>query len=168
MTHKRVDMLLDVIAFLDADGRPVTCRIIGDGPEREALHEKARILGIAGAVEFRHDVTEQKDVYSLLKAAKIAVFPSSREGFGIAVLEALACGITVVTTSSPDNLAQHLAARSSRGVVCDPSVPSIAATIRGLLDGLPVPPSGPDESDSWLTDFSWEATVDQVASAFEL
>ena len=72
---------------------------------REALHAQAQRLGIEAAIDFRHDVWEQKDVYALMKAARVAVFPTSREGFGIAVLEAIACGLPVVTTSAPDNLA---------------------------------------------------------------
>jgi glycosyltransferase involved in cell wall biosynthesis len=130
MTHKRVDMLLESIAQLHAEGMPVTCRVIGDGPERAALHERASELGIADAVEFRHDVSEQKDVYGLLKAARVCVFPSAREGFGIAVLEALACGVPVITTSAPDNLARHLVQRSARGTVCEASA---AALVRQSL-----------------------------------
>ena len=73
-------------------------------------------------MDFRHDVGEQKEVYALLKASRVAVFPSAREGFGIAVLEALACGVPVVTTSAPANLARHLVTRASQGTVC-PSPP---------------------------------------------
>jgi hypothetical protein len=54
-------------------------------------------------------------------------------GFGIAVLEALACGVPVVTTSAPDNLARHLVARSVHGTICDSSAPAIAAAIKVLL-----------------------------------
>ena len=39
-------MLLDSVALLHADGLPVTCRVIGDGPLRDALHAQARRLGI--------------------------------------------------------------------------------------------------------------------------
>ena len=165
MAHKRIDMLLDVVALLHTDGSPVTCRVIGDGPEREALRAKATALGIGDAVDFRHDVSEQKEVYSLVKAAKIAVFPSSREGFGIAVLEALACGVPVITTSAPDNLAHHLVARSQRGVVCDPSAASIAAEVKHLLEEGSACDDEGSGSDTWLTEYSWEAMAEQVANA---
>jgi len=106
--HKRVAMLLDAVALLYAGGNPVSCRVVGDGPQRHVLRDHARKLGLGHAVEFRPDVREQKDVFALLKAAKVAVFPSSREGFGIVALEAITCGVPVVTTSAPDNLAQLL------------------------------------------------------------
>ena len=112
--HKRVDMLLDALASLRASGVHLSCRIIGDGPARAALKEQARNLGIADAVEFRDDIANQKELYSLVKAAKVFVSLSAREGFGLAVLEAIACGIPVLTTSAPDNLAQHLVARYSQ------------------------------------------------------
>jgi glycosyltransferase involved in cell wall biosynthesis len=160
--HKRVEMLLDAMALLHEQGKPVTCRVIGDGPEREALHSKAESLGLSEAIDFRHNVREQKELYALVKAAKVAVFPSEREGFGAAVLEALACEVPVVTTSSPDNLAQYLAERSCRGHVCEPTAAAIAATISPLLTETTEPF---DLADTWLNDYSWEALAQQVACA---
>jgi glycosyltransferase involved in cell wall biosynthesis len=167
LPHKNVDVLLRCVARLHATGVPVTCRVIGDGPQRAALYELARELGIDHAIDFRHDVWEQKDVYSLIKAARAAVFATDREGFGIAVLEAIACGIPVVTTSAPDNLAQYLVARSAAGIVCAPSVEAIADAVQGLLtklDGIQ------DElrdrvptQDAWLTEHGWDFAADQVA-----
>jgi glycosyltransferase involved in cell wall biosynthesis len=167
MAHKRVDMLLDAMALLRAEGLPVTCRVIGDGPERTALRAQAEAAGLAGAVEFRRDVVEQKDVYSLLKAATVCVFPSAREGFGVAVLEALACGVSVITTSAPDNFAQHLVARSRRGTVCAPSAAALAAAIRAVLAdaGHGGDPAGPEP---WLSEFSWDAMASGVAEALRL
>jgi glycosyltransferase involved in cell wall biosynthesis len=166
MAHKRIDMLLDAVALLHADGVPVTCRVIGDGPERPGLLGHARTLGIEHAIDFRHDVGEQKDVYALMKAAKVFVFPSAREGFGIAVLEALACGLPVVTTSAPDNLAQHLASRSSCSIVCDPSAPAVAAAVKRML--APRESHAGDNAridESWLAEYSWETAADRVAKA---
>jgi glycosyltransferase involved in cell wall biosynthesis len=160
MTHKRVDMLL-AAARLHEEGRPVTVRVIGDGPERNRLHALAQSLGLGGHVDFRSDVREQKEVYALVKAARVAVFPSAREGFGIAVLEALACGLPVVTTSAPDNHARDLVARSRRGVVCGESAEAIAAAVRGLLDA----PASDEGPDSWLDEYSWDAITAQVARA---
>ena len=167
MAHKRVDLLLDAVALLHADGMPVTCRVIGDGPERLSLRRQARALGIDHAVDFRPDVGEQDRLYALMKAAKVFVFPSAREGFGIAVLEALACGLPVVTTSAPDNLARHLAARSSASIICDPSAPAVAAAVKRVLAGR-----GSGDADRlgepWLAEYSWDATARRVAEALVL
>jgi glycosyltransferase involved in cell wall biosynthesis len=162
MAHKRIDMLLEAVALLHADGLAVTCRIIGDGPERDNLHAKAQGLGIDCAVDFRHDVAEQKDVYALMKAARMFVFPSAREGFGIAVLEALACGLPVVTTSAPDNLALHLVANSARSVICDATPADLAASIKlvYLRDALE---DDRQANDAWLAEYSWETAANRVA-----
>jgi glycosyltransferase involved in cell wall biosynthesis len=160
--HKRLDMLLDAVALLKRRGTEVFCRIVGDGPESGALHGRAAALGIADLIDFRDDVKDQEQLYGHLKAASVFVFPSEREGFGIALLEALATGLPVITTSAPDNLARHLAARSSRGVVCDPSSEALADAIQNVLRG-----EGPDrgEDDEWIAEFHWERVVDRVAEA---
>jgi glycosyltransferase involved in cell wall biosynthesis len=163
ISHKRIDMLLDAVARLRAMGRPVTCRIIGDGPERAALHAQAESLGLRDAVEFRHDVSEQKELYSLVKSARVFAFPSEREGFGIAVLEALACGLPVLATSAPDNLAQHLVARSSRGVICDPTPEAFADALSRLLDASAA--AAADHGEAWLSEYSWAEMTKQVAGA---
>ena len=165
LPHKNIDMLLDAVLLLHNGGLPVTCRVIGEGPLRAALHDQARTLGIEHAVDFRHDVWEQKELYSLMKAAKIAVFPTAREGFGIAVLEAIACDIPVVTTSSPDNLAQHLVSRSEVGVVCDPSAVAIAEAVRRLIEAQP---DGRQDrhavgQEAWLAEHSWDTATDRIA-----
>ena len=163
ISHKRIDMLLTAVAMLRAEGRPVTCRIIGDGPERTALHAQVESLRLQDAVEFRHDVAEQKELYSLVKSARVFAFPSAREGFGIAVLEALACGLPVVATSAPDNLAQHIVARSSRGVICEPTSAAFAGALRVLLD---TPVAGiADGREAWLSEYSWPEMTKQVAGA---
>lgn len=163
IAHKRVDMLLEAVAKLRAEGFPLTCRVIGNGPAELELHEKARQLDIADLVEFRHDVSEQKELYGMLKAAKVCVFPSAREGFGIAVLEALACGMPVVTTSATDNLARHLVTRSARGVVCEPTVESLAEAVRAATNAKNV---GPGVPDAWLNEYSWDAAARRVGQIF--
>jgi glycosyltransferase involved in cell wall biosynthesis len=167
MSHKRIDLLLEAVALLHADGVPVTCRVIGDGPERENLHSLAQSLNVAHAVDFRHDVGEQKEVYSLLKASRVSVFPSAREGFGIAVLEALACGVPVVTTSAPANLARHLVTRSWQGSVCEASATAIAQAVKAWLITDPRQPDSDRtrRDDDWLDEYSWEAITERVAGA---
>ena len=164
--HKRVDMLLDALASLQASGMHLTCRIIGDGPASVALKKQARDLGIAGAVEFRDDIEDQKELYSLVKAAKVFVSLSAREGFGLAVLEAIACGIHVLTTSAPDNLAQHLVARYSRGRICEPTQQAVTAAIHDLV--IDADPRTGEEcnADSWVAEYDWSAMADRIREAY--
>jgi len=163
ISHKRIDMLFEAMAMLDAAGEPVSCRIIGDGPERAVLHEHAERLGLGHAVEFRHDIHEPKELYGQMKSARVSAFPSAREGFGIAVLEAIACGLPVVTTSAPDNLAQHLVASSKRGLICQPSAESLAAALRQALADTSTDPRQEQSGDPWLEDFGWDAASEVVA-----
>jgi glycosyltransferase involved in cell wall biosynthesis len=164
IAHKRVAVLLEALAMLHAEGVLVTCRVIGDGPDRDALHGQAALLGLASFVDFRHDVREQKELYALVKAARVAVFPSEREGFGAAVLEALACRVPVVTTSSPDNLSQYLVAQSARGRVCEPTPAAIARAVRSVLaDRTRQVPL-----DSWLDDYSWDNIAGRVSGALRI
>jgi glycosyltransferase involved in cell wall biosynthesis len=160
LDHKRIDMLIDAVALLRARGLAVTCRIVGDGPEREALHRHAAERGVVDLIDFRHDVHSQEELYSLLKGARAFAFPSEREGFGIAVLEALACGMPVIATSAPDNLARHLVERAARGVVCEPTPAAFADAICKQL--APVEPEE-DVADDWVRDFDWESVTGRVA-----
>jgi glycosyltransferase involved in cell wall biosynthesis len=157
LPHKRIDLLLDAVALLRRDGADVTCRVIGDGPGRADLRARAAALGLGEAVEFRHDVEDQAELYGLVKAARAFAFPSEREGFGIAALEALACGLPVVTTSARDNLAAALVRDSGRGVVCAPTAEAFADGIRAVLA------APPGEADpAWLRGHSWDAMSDRV------
>jgi hypothetical protein len=69
--------------------------LIGDGPQRGALEELASELGIATEVQFMGQV-EHDTVISNLKASDIFVLPSYEEAFGIAYLEAMACGLPAI------------------------------------------------------------------------
>jgi glycosyltransferase involved in cell wall biosynthesis len=164
--HKHVDMLLDVLAVLRANGLRLTCRIIGYGPARAALADQAQCLGIADAVEFRDGVRDHRELYSLIKAGRLFVSLSAREGFGLAVLEAIACGIPVLTTAAPDNHAQYLVAKYSQGTVCEPTPEAVTAAIRGLLAAGGTRPAVPSATDSWVADYDWGAMADRVASVY--
>jgi glycosyltransferase involved in cell wall biosynthesis len=158
LEHKRIGMLIEALGILRDRGVDFTCRVVGDGPLRPRLLAHARALEVDDRVTFLHDVGEQRELYSLLKASRVFVFPSAREGFGIAVLEALACGLPVVTTSAPDNLAQHLVARSGRGAVSAPSPGALADAIANVAGS-----GGAEAPEPWLREYDWDAIAERVA-----
>lgn len=167
MDHKRVDMGLDVIACLRDRGVLVTARVIGKGPERNALHARAEKLKISDLVDFRHNIEDQQHLYAYMKAAKVFLSLSAREGFGIAVLEAMACGLPVITTNDTDNLARHLVRRSSDGIVCSPTTEAVADAVEGMLADAPLHRSQNIVIPPWMADYDWSAIAEQMRSVYE-
>src|SRR5690606_30564982 len=74
-------------------------RLVGDGPETEALKELAAELGVSDRFEFmgRRPSSEVKEV---MARAGVVAIPSRREAFGIVALEAWASGTPLVATST--------------------------------------------------------------------
>ncbi len=70
--------------------------IVGDGPERKNLEERAKKLNVQERVEF---VGEQKDLARYFAEADCFVLASWYEGFGLAALEAMAAGLSVVMSN---------------------------------------------------------------------
>ncbi|NTW10812.1 MAG: N-acetyl-alpha-D-glucosaminyl L-malate synthase BshA, partial [Chlorobiaceae bacterium] len=73
----------------------VTMLFVGDGPERGAAEIRVRELGIADRVRFLGKID---DIVPLLSLADLMLMPSNAESFGLAALEAMACGVPVVAT----------------------------------------------------------------------
>jgi glycosyltransferase involved in cell wall biosynthesis len=74
--------------------------IVGTGPDLEDLKKLAEKSGISSRIIFAGRC-EDSELYSLMKSSKIFLFPSRFEGWGLAVGEALACGLPVVSYDIP-------------------------------------------------------------------
>ena len=93
--EKAFHVLLEATPRL-LEGNPGTrLLIVGDGPLSTALKQRAKQLEINHAVAF---VGYQSDVVSAYRAMDVFVMPSRREGFGIAIIEAMALGVPVIAT----------------------------------------------------------------------
>jgi N-acetyl-alpha-D-glucosaminyl L-malate synthase BshA len=92
-----VKRILDVIRVHAkvAAVRPARLVLVGDGPERPAAEEEARRLGVEDRVSF---LGERVEVDRILPAADLFLLPSESESFGLAALEAMACGVPVIGT----------------------------------------------------------------------
>ncbi len=90
---KRVGDVVRIYAEVRRKLPGATLTLIGDGPERPKVERLAAQLGVP--VTF---AGEQLDVVPLLQASDVFLFPSETESFGLAALEALACGVPVVAS----------------------------------------------------------------------
>lgn len=131
--HKRVVDLLDAIGLLADAGTTLSCAVVGVGPERERLEHRAHELGISDRVTFFGTLEHRSAVYGLIKSSRALVLPSVREGFGLVVVEAFACGVPVITTDHPDNQARLLVDDGVTGWLTRPTSEALAATIGRAL-----------------------------------
>jgi N-acetyl-alpha-D-glucosaminyl L-malate synthase BshA len=92
---KRVEIALDVFREIR---RHVRARfvLVGDGPVRAGIEERAAEYGLGDAVVF---AGEQQELVPLLSAGDLFLLPSEKESFGLAALEAMACGVPVVASN---------------------------------------------------------------------
>ena len=95
--EKGFDVLIEALATLKQDGTPQRLTLVGDGPLRDSLEQKASEAGIADLVEFAGEL-KAEDVRKRLRDADLFCLPSFSEGLPISIMEAMAVGVPVVTT----------------------------------------------------------------------
>ncbi len=147
--------LLDVLAGLKAAGSDAKCFLLGDGHLRAPLLARAHALGLRtwttwDAAEGGPALSADFDLYFLgfqsnpfkyLAKADLFVFPSDFEGFSLALIEALGCGLCIASTDCPTGPRELLAPASAT-----PATPLQTAEYgeHGVL--LPLLPHQPGET----------------------
>jgi N-acetyl-alpha-D-glucosaminyl L-malate synthase BshA len=91
---KRVTDVVEVFARI-AMAMPARLMLIGDGPDRSAAEYLAHRLGVFQQIHF---LGKQDNVNELLPVADLMLMPSEMESFGLAALEAMACGVPAIAT----------------------------------------------------------------------
>ena len=91
---KRVDDVVRIFAAVRAE-IPSRLDLVGEGPERSRIEALVASLGLAPHVRF---LGEQGDLIAMLQQSDLFLLPSQTESFGLAALEAMACGVPVVAS----------------------------------------------------------------------
>jgi len=92
---KRVDDVVRVFAEVHRAVPTATLVLVGDGPERFRIEGMVREAGLASQVTF---LGKQGTFLEVLQRSDVFLLPSETESFGLAALEALACGVPVVAS----------------------------------------------------------------------
>jgi glycosyltransferase involved in cell wall biosynthesis len=158
--HKNVDILLEAFDTL-AETHDGTLGIIGDGPEKDRLERKRDRLSHADRVEFLGFLEEYDDVLGHMRAADIFCSPSTREGFGLTYVEAMAADCTVIGADHPESAADEVI--GDAGFLTDPTVSSLTDTLRQSLSGTR-PTVDPRER---AQAYDWDSIAEQAERAFQ-
>lgn len=124
--QKNFDLLIRAAAILRDSGQSVSLVLVGEGPERPRLESLLSELKLSGQVVL---TGFRSDVPAFLKAADIFVMPSDYEGFPIAHLEAMYCGLPAIVS-------EHVPSREIADgacILCKRDPEDIARKIAQLL-----------------------------------
>jgi glycosyltransferase involved in cell wall biosynthesis len=114
--EKRVPALISAFVVAHEQVPELRLTVYGDGPQRADAIALAQRLGIDDAVDFPGFVSHER-VIDALRSALCMVLPSRREGYGLVVVEAAACGTPSVVVFDPDNAATELIDEGKNGFV---------------------------------------------------
>lgn len=136
--HKHPEAFLHAAAMVDARRRaagkvPLRLRIIGGGPLLDTTRALAGQLGLGAQMLHLGEVAAHDDVIAQIKASTVLVLPSTREGFGLVLAEAMACRTAVLAWSLPP-VAETLGPELIDALVAPHNVQALAAAIEQLLD----------------------------------
>jgi len=129
--EKNLDIIIESVDNIKKYQPDIRCHIIGGGPEEKKLKNRVCESGLQDNIKF-FGFLDYIDVIAMLKSAKVLVLPSTREGFGIVILEAFACGVPVVTVRSPRNAANELVNKDV-GFVVDMDMREIGDSIYKIV-----------------------------------
>lgn len=161
--HKNLSGLLDGLALVPAERRPVTVLPGYPTPHEQELREQAARLGLEADVRFEGWLPE-RDVEGLFALAAAFVFPSFYEGFGLPVLEAMARGVPVACSDR----ASLPEVAGDAALLFDPSDPhSIAAAIERLLGDSELSARLREKGTVRAELFTWERTAELTLEAYE-
>jgi glycosyltransferase involved in cell wall biosynthesis len=160
LPHKNLLSLLDALAILRRR-RPARLIIRGEGQVTyaRAVRERVDTLGLGGAVTFQTyaDGATLRDLYA---RAACLVLPSLHEGFGLPVLEAMACGTPVITstTSSLPEVGGDAALR------VDPhDTIELADAMFRVLEDKSLREELRERGLKWAPTFTWRRTAEQMS-----
>jgi glycosyltransferase involved in cell wall biosynthesis len=162
VAHKRVEILLEALPEVRAALPAVRLDVVGDGPARPALEQRAQALGVDDIVTF-HGFVSEEDRRRLVADAWATAITSTSEGWGLTVIEAAALGVPAVGLDVP-GVRDSIRDDETGWLVRDRA--ALAPALVHALEAMGDPEQRErisDRAERWAAGFSWLTTSDLLA-----
>lgn len=164
--RKNLPRLIEAVARIENLQLVVVGKTSGEGRQGwkfEETLEAPKKLGIEGRVIFT-GFAPTEDICLLINGAKAGALPSLYEGFGITLLETMACGVPVITS----NVSSLPEVVGSAGLLVDPySVDQIEQAIRTIISDKKLRAKLSKAALQQAKKFSWQKMARQILKVFE-
>jgi len=165
LSNKNVDVLIKSIQLAKERKPEIRCLIVGDGPEKKNMEILAQKLNMEKNIYFLGFLENHDDVYAIMKSSKVFILPSSREGFGIVVIEANACGLPVITIDHSGNAAKDIIKEGENGFICQLNIEKIAEIITKILDN-DLDQKMKSSCMNIAKKYSWDNSIDNIEKVY--
>lgn len=163
--YKSIDHLLRAFAIVRQERPAARLVLVGDGDVRPKLEHLARELGLGDAVRFAGFVSQEEKVV-LLNQMDVVVNPSAKEGWGLTVIEANACGVPVVASDVPGLRDSVLDERT--GFLYEyGNIEQLAQKVSLVLRDDHLRNRMAEEALAWAASFSWDRSADTMLALME-
>lgn len=160
--RKNLERLIAAYALLPRKGRPHLVFAGGRGYHYDRVLEAVQEYRLEDQVRFLGYVGDE-DLPMLYSGAAGLLYPSRYEGFGLPILEAMACGCPVVTS----NRGSMAEVAGNAAILVDPnSAESIAHGIADLLDSSSVRAGLIAKGSARVQEFSWRTAAEQTLDVY--
>jgi len=158
--YKSVEHLLQAMQRLVGDYPLLKLDIIGDGDDKPRLEGISRDLGLEHVVTFLGFIQEEEKA-PLLQKMNFVVNTSSKEGWGLTVVEANACGAPVVAANVPGLRDSVIDGKT--GLLYEyANIDDLTEKMKVFLDDVDKRNAFRDHARSWADTFDWEFAADRT------
>jgi len=164
--YKRVDDLLRALVDVKQVVPDVQLKIVGSGPDEQLLRGLVPELGLEKQVEFLGFVQKHRDVLETMVRSRVLCLPSAVEGFGMAVIEAMACGTPVVASSLAPIREVTRGGQGGMLYECGNLV-ELAANLTTMLTDDAVRDRCVDEARALAADYDWKPLAAKTEAIYQ-
>jgi len=160
---KRLGLLIDMVAELRRRGQAVSLQLVGDGALRDTIKDHIQRLELASCITLKGRV-ESEDMPALYQASDLYVSGSMQEGMSNAMLEAMASGLPIVTTSC-EGVNELI---RDNGVVVDTATAqAMADSVTAILNNSHAYLTMSQAARDNAMTFSWSSVADQYIASYQ-